>query len=75
MNSENKTKISSILITGPSGCGKSSFSKSIFQLCNEMKRKTILVNLDPYNPHNSEYQINLDELISLKDVMEDLKLG
>jgi len=65
-----------VLITGPAGAGKSTFASSLIQHCRNNKRAVYYVNLDPaaeefvYQP-----DIDIKDLITLEDVMEEMHLG
>ena len=51
-------------------------SHGLLQFYTQIERKTVIVNLDPANdnvPYKAEIDIN--QLITLADVMKDLKLG
>eukprot|EP00742_Colponemidia_sp_Colp-10_P005215 GILJ01005572.1.p1 GENE.GILJ01005572.1~~GILJ01005572.1.p1 ORF type:complete len:285 (-),score=42.80 GILJ01005572.1:218-1072(-) len=64
------------LVMGPAGCGKSTFCK-IMQEHAEANRRTIrVVNLDPAaETFNYTHILDVRDLISLEDVMEELKYG
>uniref|UniRef100_A0A7N0T9N7 GPN-loop GTPase 3 n=1 Tax=Kalanchoe fedtschenkoi TaxID=63787 RepID=A0A7N0T9N7_KALFE len=64
------------LVIGPAGSGKSTYCSSLFQHCETVGRSMHVVNLDPA-AENFDYPVALDvrELISLDDVMEELGLG
>jgi GTPase SAR1 family protein len=64
------------LVIGPAGSGKSTYCQNVYQHCQSIKRTVHVVNLDPAADH-FEYPVSVDirELISLEDVMEELKLG
>ena len=47
-----------IFILGPSGSGKSTFCKAISQFFQAIKRKHLLINLDPAND-NIPYEVNI----------------
>jgi GTPase SAR1 family protein len=61
---------------GPAGAGKTTFSNSLIQHLQSTRRSCFYVNLDPA-AENFTYQPDLDirELITLEDVMEELGLG
>jgi GTPase SAR1 family protein len=61
---------------GPAGAGKTTFSNSLIQHLQSTRRSCFYVNLDPA-AENFAYQPDLDirELITLEDVMEELGLG
>ena len=65
-----------VLVTGPAGAGKSTFSRSIITHLHASKRKAHLINLDPAaEPFEYEPTIDIRNLISLNDVMEELGYG
>merc|ERR1711892_1004570 len=66
------------LIVGPAGSGKSTYCKLIQDHLNLTRRQSRVVNLDPAAEHFAyEAQVDIRELISIEDVMEDeeLRLG
>ena len=67
-----------VLVTGPAGAGKSTFSNALITHLHTSKRTGHLVNLDPAAaPDSFEYEPTIDirELISLQDVMDELEYG
>ncbi|GAV68397.1 ATP_bind_1 domain-containing protein [Cephalotus follicularis] len=64
------------LVIGPAGSGKSTYCSSLYQHCETIGRTIHMVNLDPA-AENFDYPVAMDirELISLDDVMEELGLG
>ncbi|KAJ3124910.1 GPN-loop GTPase 3 [Nowakowskiella sp. JEL0407] len=64
------------LVMGPAGSGKSTFCKTIVTHCQAIKRSVHLINLDPA-AENFEYTptIDIKDLITLDDVMEELEYG
>ncbi|XP_043690141.1 GPN-loop GTPase 3-like [Telopea speciosissima] len=64
------------LVIGPAGSGKSTYCSSLYQHCGTVGRTIHIVNLDPA-AENFDYPVAMDvrELISLDDVMEELGLG
>ncbi|KAF3440989.1 hypothetical protein FNV43_RR19275 [Rhamnella rubrinervis] len=64
------------LVIGPAGSGKSTYCSSLYQHCQTVGRTVHIVNLDPA-AENFDYPVAMDvrELISLDDVMEELGLG
>lgn len=64
------------IIMGPAGAGKTTFSSALIQHLRNNRRSCFYINLDPaaedfvYEP-----DIDIKELISLEDVMEELHLG
>ncbi|CAR24135.1 GPN-loop GTPase 3 [Lachancea thermotolerans] len=65
-----------VLVLGPAGAGKSTFCNSIISHMQTVGRRAHIVNLDPA-AEASEYEFTVDirDLISLEDVMEELHLG
>ena len=67
-----------VLVTGPAGAGKSTFSNALITHLHTSKRTGNLVNLDPAAaPDSFEYEptIDIKDLISLQDVMDELEYG
>ncbi|KAH6766122.1 P-loop containing nucleoside triphosphate hydrolases superfamily protein [Perilla frutescens var. hirtella] len=64
------------LVIGPAGSGKSTYCSSLYRHCETVGRSIHIVNLDPA-AENFDYPVAMDirELISLEDVMEELGLG
>lgn len=64
------------LVIGPAGSGKSTYCSSLYQHCETMRRTIHIVNLDPA-AESFDYPVAMDirELVSLDDVMEELGLG
>ncbi|XP_048321557.2 uncharacterized protein LOC107433103 isoform X1 [Ziziphus jujuba] len=64
------------LVIGPAGSGKSTYCSSLYRDCETVGRTIHIVNLDPA-AENFDYPVAMDirELISLDDVMEELGLG
>ncbi|KAM7264842.1 hypothetical protein ACFE04_002525 [Oxalis oulophora] len=64
------------LVIGPAGSGKSTYCSSLYRHCETVGRTMHVVNLDPA-AENFDYPVSMDirELISLEDVMEELGLG
>ncbi|KAK4227634.1 GPN-loop GTPase [Podospora fimiseda] len=64
------------MVMGPAGAGKSTFCASLITHLQLNRRSCYYVNLDPA-AETFEHQPDLDikDLISLEDVMEELKLG
>ncbi|EPQ28430.1 uncharacterized protein PFL1_04256 [Pseudozyma flocculosa PF-1] len=65
-----------VLVSGPAGSGKSTFCSALITHAQSIGRNVHLFNLDPA-AERFEFQPSIDikELISLEDVMEELKLG
>jgi len=67
-----------VLVTGPAGAGKSTFSTAFITHLRASRRTGHLVNLDPAASTESfEYEpaIDIRDLVSLEDVMEELGYG
>ncbi|GAB4844307.1 hypothetical protein Ancab_037670 [Ancistrocladus abbreviatus] len=64
------------LVIGPAGSGKSTYCANLYQHCETMRRTIHIVNLDPA-AEQFDYPVAMDirELISLEDAMEELGLG
>ncbi|KAJ5107418.1 GPN-loop GTPase 3 [Penicillium angulare] len=65
-----------VLVMGPAGAGKTTFSNAIIQHLQNTRRSCFYVNLDPA-AESFTYEPDLDirDLITLEDVMEELQLG
>ena len=65
-----------VLAIGPAGAGKTTFCSSLIQHLKNNRRSCFYINLDPA-AEEFAYEPNLDikDLISLQDVMEELSLG
>lgn len=65
-----------VLALGPAGAGKSTFCNAIISHMQTIGRRAHIVNLDPAAEATSyEFTIDIRDLISLEDVMEELGLG
>ncbi|CUM46699.1 GPN-loop GTPase 3 [Debaryomyces fabryi] len=65
-----------VLALGPAGVGKSTFCNSIITHMQSIGRRAHIVNLDPAaEPSEYEFTIDIRDLISLQDVMEEMELG
>jgi len=64
------------IIIGPAGSGKSTYCTAMVKHCETIKRVVHVVNLDPA-AENFDYPVSIDirELISLEDAMDELDLG
>lgn len=64
------------LVMGPAGAGKTTFCTALIQHLQTVRRSCFYVNLDPA-AESFAYTPDLDirELISLEDVMEEMSLG
>ncbi|KAI9301659.1 GPN-loop GTPase [Cunninghamella echinulata] len=64
------------VVVGPPGSGKTTYCWGAYQYLTAMGRKVAIVNLDPANDHIPyPCAINVTDLITLDDTMNDLKLG
>ncbi|KAI1941417.1 hypothetical protein LOZ58_003673 [Ophidiomyces ophidiicola] len=65
-----------VLVMGPAGAGKTTFCTALIQHLQNNRRSCFYVNLDPA-AESFAYEPDLDirELITLEDVMEELHLG
>jgi GTPase SAR1 family protein len=65
-----------VLVMGPAGAGKTTFCSALIQHLQHTRRSCFYVNLDPA-AESFSFQPDLDirELITLEDVMEELGLG
>lgn len=65
-----------VLALGPAGAGKTTFCNSIISHMQSIGRRAHIVNLDPA-AEATEYEFTVDirDLISLQDVMEEMDLG
>ncbi|EIE23927.1 hypothetical protein COCSUDRAFT_28525 [Coccomyxa subellipsoidea C-169] len=64
------------LVIGPAGSGKSTYCDNLRQHCETVGRSVHVVNLDPAaDVFHYPVAFDIRDLISLEDVMEELKLG
>ncbi|KAF9889219.1 ATP binding protein [Aspergillus nanangensis] len=65
-----------VLVMGPAGAGKTTFCNALIQHLQTTRRSCFYVNLDPA-AESFSYEPDLDirELITLEDVMEEMGLG
>ncbi|KAL5341864.1 GPN-loop GTPase [Aspergillus crustosus] len=65
-----------VLVMGPAGAGKTTFCNALIQHLQTTRRSCFYVNLDPA-AETFQYDPDLDirELITLEDVMEEMGLG
>ncbi|KAF2821772.1 hypothetical protein CC86DRAFT_358786 [Ophiobolus disseminans] len=64
------------LVMGPAGAGKSTFCSALIQHLQNNKRPCFYVNLDPAAEEFAfEPDLDIKDLISLEDVMEEMGLG
>lgn len=64
------------LVIGPPGSGKTTYCAKMKKFLEKLERDVTVVNLDPGND-NMEYENSIDimQLITVQDVMEQFKLG
>lgn len=60
-------------IIRPPGSGKSTYCKGMSEFLNGVKRKCIVINLDPAN--SIDCSVDICDLITLEDVMDQFELG
>ena len=64
------------LVMGPAGAGKTTFCSALIQHLRNNKRSCFYINLDPAaEDFVFEPDVDIKELISLEDVMEEMGLG
>lgn len=65
-----------VLVMGPAGAGKSTLCNALIKEITGAGRRAHIVNLDPAaEPKEYEFTVDIKDLISLEDVMEELELG
>ncbi|KAK6580289.1 hypothetical protein PZA11_007311 [Diplocarpon coronariae] len=65
-----------VLIMGPAGAGKSTFCSALITHLRNNRRSCFYVNLDPAaEEFTHEPDLDIKDLISLEDVMEEMGLG
>lgn len=65
-----------VLVMGPAGAGKTTFCNAMIQHLQASRRSCFYVNLDPAaETFSYEPDLDIRELITLEDVMEELGLG
>lgn len=65
-----------VLVMGPAGAGKTTFCTALIQHLQNTRRSAFYVNLDPAaETFTYEPDLDIRELITLEDVMEELQLG
>lgn len=65
-----------VLVMGPAGAGKTTFCSALISHLRSNRRSAIYVNLDPAaDSFVYEPDVDIKELISLEDVMEEMGLG
>jgi GTPase SAR1 family protein len=64
------------VVIGPAGSGKSTYCHAIQDMASMLKRRIMVINLDPA-AESFKYRCDIDirDLISLDDVMQELSLG
>ncbi|KAK8809815.1 hypothetical protein WA158_000758 [Blastocystis sp. Blastoise] len=64
------------VIIGPPGSGKTTYCNSLKLFLDAIERPSVIVNLDPAN-ENKPYEagVDIEELITLEDVMDEFELG
>lgn len=75
-NLKYSTSLYGQLVIGPPGSGKSTYCHHVSKFFKQLDRKVGIVNMDPAN-ENMEYEAEIDvmQLITVKDVMEYHNLG
>ncbi|RMJ22887.1 ATP binding protein [Aspergillus sp. HF37] len=64
------------LVMGPAGAGKTTFCTALIQHLQNTRRSAFYVNLDPAaETFTYEPDLDIRDLITLEDVMEELELG
>lgn len=65
------------MVIGPPGSGKTTYCRRMAEILNELKRETVIINIDPANDVSLPYTPRLDvsTLIKTEDVMSSFKLG
>jgi len=64
------------LVIGPPGSGKTTYVGAMSELLQSLGRKVAIVNLDPANENmNYKPAVDISDLITVEDVMENIKLG
>jgi len=65
-----------VLVMGPAGAGKSTFCSALITHLRNNKRSCFYINLDPAaEDFTHEPDLDIKDLISLEDVMEEMGLG
>ncbi|QIW99777.1 hypothetical protein AMS68_005295 [Peltaster fructicola] len=65
-----------VIVMGPAGAGKTTFCSAIIQHLKNNRRSCFYINLDPAaDEFVYEPDVDIKDLISLEDVMEELHLG
>ncbi|CAG9465331.1 unnamed protein product [Pedinophyceae sp. YPF-701] len=64
------------MVIGPAGSGKSTYCDVLHEHCEAIRRPVHFINLDPAAEHfNYPVAVDVRQLITVQDVMEELKLG
>lgn len=65
-----------VLVMGPAGAGKTTFCSALLTHLNHNRRSSFYINLDPAaETFDHEPDLDIKDLISLSDVMEEMGLG
>lgn len=65
-----------VLVMGPAGAGKTTFCNALIQHLRNNRRSCFYINLDPAaDDFSYEPDVDIKDLISLQDVMEEMDLG
>ncbi|KFY07992.1 hypothetical protein V492_06633 [Pseudogymnoascus sp. VKM F-4246] len=65
-----------VLVMGPAGAGKTTFCSSLITHLHHNRRSSFYINLDPAaETFDHEPDLDIKDLISLSDVMEEMGLG
>ncbi|KAF2402603.1 hypothetical protein EJ06DRAFT_574629 [Trichodelitschia bisporula] len=65
-----------VMVMGPAGAGKTTFCTAMMQHLSNTRRSFIYVNLDPAaEQFGFEPDVDIKDLVSLEDVMEEMDLG
>ncbi|KRZ10451.1 GPN-loop GTPase 2, partial [Trichinella pseudospiralis] len=64
------------VVIGPPGSGKTTYCKQMRNVLQLLRRKSILVNMDPANEFlSNDYDIDICKLMDVKTVMDDMQVG
>ncbi|QID86813.1 GPN-loop GTPase 3 [Saccharomyces pastorianus] len=75
LDNNNMSRVGTMVL-GPAGAGKSTFCNSIISHMQTIGRRAHIVNLDPAAEATKyEFTIDIRDLISVDDVMEEMDLG
>ncbi|PRT53119.1 GPN-loop GTPase 3 [Wickerhamiella sorbophila] len=65
-----------VMVMGPAGAGKSTFCNALIANITAQGRRAHIVNFDPAaEPKEYEFSVDIRDLVSVDDVMEELELG